>query len=164
VDIWSVGVALYLLITHKYPFESKNAFDLQQLYKKCQNERNGIIDRPSEIVDDNIWDLLIKLLDFNPIRRISAEKALKHSFFTSQQALSQITPQAKQIANKAQQARDKNITIYDTDSTYIVQTQEITRILKNDPEVEEQNIIIKYDGSITSKPKQEGTKCCCVVL
>lgn len=51
------------------------------------------IDRPPEIKDDRLWDLLSKILEFDPSKRISAAEALKHPFFTSPEAIADISPE-----------------------------------------------------------------------
>lgn len=44
--------------------------------------RSRRIDRPASIKDDLQWDLLIKLLEFDPNKRFSAAEALQHPYFT----------------------------------------------------------------------------------
>lgn len=44
------------------------------------------IERPSEIIDDQLWDLLSKLLEFDPDKRFSADKALRHPYFRSHES------------------------------------------------------------------------------
>jgi serine/threonine protein kinase len=38
-----------------------------------------------------LWDLLSKLLDFDPYKRIPAEEALSHPFFTGPEAIADIS-------------------------------------------------------------------------
>ncbi|KAA6383652.1 MAG: hypothetical protein EZS28_020821 [Streblomastix strix] len=80
VDIWSVGVVLFQLRTHEYPIQ---AGSILELTKKMAS---GKIIRPTSIQDDQLWNLLTKLLEFDPIKRISAAEALRHPYFTSPRA------------------------------------------------------------------------------
>ncbi|KAA6377351.1 MAG: putative serine/threonine protein kinase [Streblomastix strix] len=78
VDIYAVGITFYNFITHKYPVNEIN-FDEQKkkmALLKC-------IERPPEITDDSLWDLLSQLLEFDPDKRITADQAILHPFFYS---------------------------------------------------------------------------------
>ncbi|KAA6368233.1 MAG: hypothetical protein EZS28_036240, partial [Streblomastix strix] len=74
------------------------------------------------------------MLEFYPGRRISAEQALLHLFFTTPKAYSQSSPQAKRIAlNFTPQNKDNWVIKYDADSTIIIPTDEIKSFISRDP-------------------------------
>ncbi|KAA6380667.1 MAG: putative CAMK family protein kinase [Streblomastix strix] len=114
-DMYSAGVVLFQLVAHDYPVK---AIDIQDMISKIQL---GTINRPVQILDDKFWDLLVNLLAFDRTKRFSAEQALKHPYFTSIQALNEISQESIKIAASAQLAKsngDTNITIYDVDPSY----------------------------------------------
>ncbi|KAA6377839.1 MAG: hypothetical protein EZS28_026633, partial [Streblomastix strix] len=125
VDMWSAGILLNLIVTHAYPFDPSNEVDIKNFL------RNKTFARPSSITDNNLWDLLRKMLSFEPINRISSAKALNHPFFTSSQALREITLEQINIAQSAQISKsngDLSITQFDIDPSFIFP---ITMILNN---------------------------------
>ncbi|KAA6365825.1 MAG: putative CAMK protein kinase, partial [Streblomastix strix] len=124
VDVWSMGVVLFQLVAHEYPIKATS---------------NKTIDRPIIIKDDLFWDLLVNLLAFDRTKRFSAEQALQHPYFTSTQALNEISQESHQIATSAQLAKsngDTNITIYDIDPSYSLNGNEIKTALNYDPEID----------------------------
>ncbi|KAA6378502.1 MAG: putative calcium/calmodulin-dependent protein kinase [Streblomastix strix] len=115
VDMWSVGILFNLIITHTYPFDPTNENDIRKFLG------NKTYIRPSSIKDDNLWDLLKKMLSFDPINRISAVEALNHPFFTSIQALIEITPEQINFAQSAQISKsngDLSITQFDINPSF----------------------------------------------
>ncbi|KAA6398290.1 MAG: hypothetical protein EZS28_006184 [Streblomastix strix] len=81
------------------------------------------IERPKEITDNQMWDLLSKLLEFDPDKRISAAEALQHQYFTSPEALADISPLQKEIAQLTATEKEKgktNISEYDINPSFIV--------------------------------------------
>ncbi|KAA6389665.1 MAG: hypothetical protein EZS28_014809 [Streblomastix strix] len=138
VDMWSVGVVLFQLRTHEYPIQ---AGSILELTKKMAS---GRITRPTSIQDDQLWNLLTQLLEFDQNRRISAEQALQHPYFTSLQAQIEVSIEARQIALNAAiafQNGDKQISKYDLDQTFTASTSEIKTFLNMNPEAEQQKIL-----------------------
>ncbi|KAA6370852.1 MAG: putative protein kinase [Streblomastix strix] len=118
VDLYSIGITFTLLITHRYPV-SKSNYEEQ---KKKMAELKSIC-RPSEIKDDILWDLLSKLLEFDSDQRITAAEALQHPYFTSPEAIADVSKEQKDLASLAAVAQlkgDTNITEFDKDTKFIV--------------------------------------------
>ncbi|KAA6386135.1 MAG: putative CAMK/CAMK1 protein kinase, partial [Streblomastix strix] len=75
IDVWSAGIIMFNLISHQYPYQAAEQQNIDEFqYKK-------ILVRPISIKNDDLWDLISNLLQFNPSERFSAEQALQHQFF-----------------------------------------------------------------------------------
>jgi [calcium/calmodulin-dependent protein kinase] kinase len=66
-DIWSMGVTLYCLRYGKIPFERKGVLELYE------SIRNDDVEFPGEL-DDDFRDLMGRLLEKDPMRRITMEE------------------------------------------------------------------------------------------
>ncbi|KAA6371465.1 MAG: putative AGC family protein kinase [Streblomastix strix] len=153
IDMYSVGTVLYQLATHDYPINVNSVPELQKKFAA------GPIKRPASMLDDFQWDFLSKLLEFDPNKRLSAEQALLHPYFTS---LAEITPEIRQITKNAvatRLAQQKAITEYDKDETFTVPTTEIRKFIKTDPEAEEQTILAqRTQQQVPIYPGQQQTQ------
>ena len=77
-DLWSCGIIMYVLLTHKIPFNVKGK-DEEELKNAIatQNYNETRLAKFSE----NTRDLINKLLEKDIQKRISAEDALNHKYF-----------------------------------------------------------------------------------
>lgn len=77
VDIWSVGVITYFLLTHQMPF---NAHSNDEMFKRIQS---GVFYYPKWAKDglsEDAKDFIERLLVVNPKKRMTARQALSHSW------------------------------------------------------------------------------------
>jgi len=80
-DCWSLGVMLYMLLCGHQPFNEtirKNLFSVIQ-----SGEFEPMTGSCWSNVTPVAKDLVRKLLDTNPVTRLSAEQVIKHEWFTS---------------------------------------------------------------------------------
>ncbi|OHT07907.1 cAMP-dependent protein kinase catalytic subunit [Tritrichomonas foetus] len=74
VDIWSLGVIIFRLCCGYLPFKSMN---LERLYDSITSGKYRIYSN----VDDITKDLISKLLQTDPSKRITLEEVMNHPFF-----------------------------------------------------------------------------------
>ena len=77
VDLWSVGIITYFLLTHLMPF---NAHSNEEMFKKIQS---GVFYYPRWAKDGlsaNAKDFIERLLIVNPKKRMTAKQALSHKW------------------------------------------------------------------------------------
>ncbi|KAA6355569.1 MAG: hypothetical protein EZS28_048904, partial [Streblomastix strix] len=149
---------IYKLITHKYPVNERNL--KEQARKMCLMNS---IDRPSEFKDNVLWDLLSKLLEFDPDKRITAVEAHQHSSFTSNEAIDDVSKEQQDLAQLAANAElegDSSITEFDKDPTFIVAESIIKQfklryIQQNQPKQQNNFEQIKYKDSKSQNQIQQ---------
>lgn len=96
VDVWSIGVILYILLCGFPPFYEESNPALFRLIKQ------GIYDFPPKYwngIDDGAIDLIKRMLTVDPAKRITIDEALEHPWIvgTSNQDLSHVTGEIKKF-------------------------------------------------------------------
>ncbi|KAA6402318.1 MAG: hypothetical protein EZS28_002150 [Streblomastix strix] len=117
VDIYALGITFYRLITHKYPVNESTFIKQGEKLATMKG-----IQRPSEITDNHLWDLLSHMLEFDPDNRIIAIEANTHPFFTSPEAKANFSSEQQDLASLASATeleRNSKIQIYDKNPTFI---------------------------------------------
>eukprot|EP01105_Mastigella_eilhardi_P021033 TRINITY_DN5056_c0_g1_i1.p1 TRINITY_DN5056_c0_g1~~TRINITY_DN5056_c0_g1_i1.p1 ORF type:complete len:341 (-),score=109.28 TRINITY_DN5056_c0_g1_i1:79-1038(-) len=111
VDMWSVGVITYILLTGCFPFWSDN---VATLYKKIINGAYRWPSKPE--VSEGAKDLVSKLLERDPKKRLTAAECLRHPWVMGQnQAAANTSRNWKDIKDQrekvhAQQRQRKSAT------------------------------------------------------
>ena len=76
IDVWSLGIVLFSMIVGKFPFEANS---MPQLVRKIINEDPEY----PEDMDRGLKDLLQKMLNKDPKKRITIDEVLQHSWLSS---------------------------------------------------------------------------------
>ena len=79
-DEWACGVMMYILLTGYPPFVGNNEDDI---FENILNSEPNFDVPELKNITSNCIDLIKKLLEKNVEKRIDADEALKHDFFTS---------------------------------------------------------------------------------
>ena len=101
IDIWSCGVILYTLLTGCLPFNEKQTNKLYQKIRECKY----IL---PENISDMAKDLIFRMLQKNPLDRITIPEIKQHKWFSNKLSLFQVIDNAKYIYGSRAQV-DKEI-------------------------------------------------------
>lgn len=74
VDIWSAGVCLYAMLYGNVPFKPNQMSDLNQMIMETKIEYKDTVSEESR-------DLMMRMLQKNPTKRLTAEEVLDHQWF-----------------------------------------------------------------------------------
>jgi serine/threonine protein kinase len=85
VDMWSIGVTTYLLLSGETPFNGKNR---QQLFRRISCDEPVFHDDKWGNVSDEAIDFVLRLLTKDPAKRMSASEALRHEWIVGSGARS----------------------------------------------------------------------------
>jgi serine/threonine protein kinase len=78
VDMWSLGVMLFVLLTSSYPFNPESDdVDLENAIKSCTYDK-ALLD----VVSQHARSLVFALLELDPAQRLTVSQALQHPFIT----------------------------------------------------------------------------------
>jgi len=81
-DVWAAGATAHALATGAYAYRAENAWETYQKILQCPLDFADIDARG----DEAFSDLMRKLLDRDPTRRLSASAALEHAWFARDDA------------------------------------------------------------------------------
>ena len=82
LDIWSLGVTLFMLITQTEPFHV--ALNADERYKKMVTNKGmrAVLTSWNIVVSNPLMDLLEAMLDPDPVRRLTIQQILNHPWMT----------------------------------------------------------------------------------
>jgi len=87
VDVWSFGVIMYTLLIGKPPFE---ASDIKATYRRIRANAYSFPDRV--VISNNAKDLITKILNLDPAKRLTISEIHDHSFFHNGNSIPKLLP------------------------------------------------------------------------
>ena len=101
IDIWSCGVILYTLLTGMLPFNEKQTAKLYQKIRECKYVL-------PENLSDPAKDLILRMLQKDPLNRISISEIKQHKWFMNKLNLFQVIDNHRYIYGSRNQI-DKDV-------------------------------------------------------
>jgi 5'-AMP-activated protein kinase catalytic alpha subunit len=108
-DVWSLGIVLFAMVAGYLPFDNENT---EILYKKIVE---GKFKMPAW-VSGELQDLLEKIIQTDPLERISLDQISQHSWCVKNQRLLQ-----EQVSNCCLQ--NKHVNIYEVDEEVVLKLE-----------------------------------------
>lgn len=84
VDIWSAGIILFIMLTGRPPYPGCNESEIMKYVRLSPFD---VTTAYTKDIPDDALSLLKRMLEINPIDRISAEEALQHPWITSSRTM-----------------------------------------------------------------------------
>jgi calcium-dependent protein kinase len=145
-DIWSCGVILYILLSGRAPFSGDND---NAILNKIKKGTYDLKRTPFNRTSLEAKDLIRKLLEKNPKRRISAGEVLKHSWFKKLDVKKNITDVDEELLKNTIQ----NLKKYNPE--YKLQQAVLAYLVHNFPQIEEikevSKVFSKFDEDCDGK-------------
>ena len=156
-DLWSVGVILYILLCKFPPFNGKND---DEIYESIHIGDFDMTQPPFDKISKPCKNLITKLLEKDPEKRITAEQALRHDWFnktkTKELLFTTAKKNIKSMLNKLCNYKS-NFKLQQVAIAFIVhnisQTDEVKRIFSAFQLIDENG-----DGRITKEELIKGLK------
>ena len=156
VDIYSVGIVAYFIITGKIPYITYANTDPRD-YILNNKKSNEFDDQLFENISPQGKSLIKSMISRNPRYRISAEKALKHNWFITLE-----TKKTLKIPNNEYKNILHNIETFKKSNR--LQEMALSYLIHNIPDIEDIRNINKvysnfnstFDGKMPLKQLQEG--------
>lgn len=99
-DVWSVGVIMYVLIVGRAPFQAPSS---KLIYSRI---KTGIYIFPKDVeISDKTKDLIAKMLNPNPAKRLTLNQILEHDFMASSNIAKPIASASQSISTASIQQR-----------------------------------------------------------
>jgi calcium-dependent protein kinase len=155
-DIWSCGVIFYILLTGYPPF---NGNSNKEIFQNIKHQKLEYDTEEWKDISQDAIDLVKKMLDRKPEKRLSAEACLNHRWFkvlenqekTSQKNIRNISLRAiERMSNFVQQNRLKQAVLQFISTQFNLQTegQKLKQLfMQFDPN--ERGVITKHDFKLT---------------
>ena len=77
-DVWSLGVILYIMLCGYPPFEGDNN---KEIFKRVLQQKLEFDPEDWDVISDEAKDLIGKMLNKEPSKRISVIECLSHPWF-----------------------------------------------------------------------------------
>ena len=80
MDLWSIGVVTFVLLTGKFPFDGDNE---EQIFASIRGGACSFASAVFRVVSPNARDFIARLLVVNPAMRMTAEVAAAHPWLSA---------------------------------------------------------------------------------
>ena len=83
-DVWSLAITLHNILTHDYPFQAE--VQIAAYIDLVQNSQPDLFNPLGKQISSECKDLILKMLEKDPKKRISIDDILQHPWVKNNQA------------------------------------------------------------------------------